>query len=84
MCCLNRIRLYKKNKRWLISILNIAARQYERQAERFLLFPEDNISVTIEHKRTTYKIPIKIITLWMQNLPRHETLAYAYDNILAL
>ena len=84
VCCFGKVRLYKKNNRWLEGTLNLAARQYRRQAERFMLFPEHNISVTIERKGVTYKIPIKIIALWMQNLPRHETLAYSHDNITTL
>ena len=84
ICCFGRVRLYKKNNRWLASTLNLVARQYKKQVEEFLLFPEANISIIIKRKEITYKIPIKIIALWAQNLPRQRILAYAHDNITTL
>ena len=84
MCCLGRVRLYKKNNVWLITILNLAEIQYRQEVEEFTTFPENNIPVIIKRKEITYSIPIKIVALWAQNLPRQGTLAYAHDNITTL
>ena len=61
--------------------MNLAVKQYRLQAEKFLLFPDHNYPITVKHGEITYEIPIKIIALWMQNLPKHEILAYIHNNI---